>query len=59
LRTLRTVLVIDCCSWVSAISRFFWLTSSCWRVPSILKLRSSGCVYDALMFAVSCGSKLV
>ena len=35
---------IDCCSCMSEISLFFWLTSSCWRVPSILKLRSSGCV---------------
>jgi hypothetical protein len=32
------------CSWTSALSRCFRLTSTCCRMASILKLRSSGCV---------------
>ena len=42
--TLRVVTAIDCCSCTSEISRFFRLTSTCCRVASIVKLRSSGCV---------------
>ena len=39
----RVVAAIVCRSATSAISRFFWLTSSCWRVLSMPKPRSSGC----------------
>jgi hypothetical protein len=42
--TLRVVTLMDWFNCTSEISRFLRVTSTCWRVASILKLRSSGCV---------------
>ena len=45
--------------WMSERSRDFLLTATCWRIWSIEKLRSSGCVYCRFRFELSCGLKLL
>src|SRR3954471_17347635 len=48
-------MIVDC-SWISETSWFSCVTISCCRVVSILKLRSSGCVYCADQVGVYSGS---
>ena len=47
--------IVVCCSWMSEMSWLMRVTSSCCRVASILKSRSSGCVYCADQVGVYCG----
>jgi hypothetical protein len=44
LRTCRIVVTTCWRSWTSEISRFLRCTSSCTRLPSMVRPRSSGCV---------------
>src|SRR5262249_55246170 len=48
-------MIVDC-SWISEMSWFNEVTTSCCRLVSMEKLRSSGCVYCADQFGVYKGS---